>query len=133
MSRTKAQVSIEFLMLLIFMSLIFLTFVPFFWRQQVNIENENEYVIGRKLSLSIKKEIDTAVMFGSGYKRNFTLPEEISKSDYVVSINNKTLKVAWKDRMSVEYLIAHEIEGSIIPGKNRLENKNDVICINGAC
>ena len=45
----------------------------------MQIEEEAEYLIGEKIAASLKKEVDSAVMFGSGYKRNFTLPKQIKK------------------------------------------------------
>lgn len=130
MYHTKAQVSIEFLALVSFMVLTFLIYTPFFWQQQLDIEVEKEYLIGEKIALSVKKEIDIAVMFGSGYKRNFTLPEQISNSDYVIAIENKTLKLRWKNRATEENLIAHNISGNPKTGFNTLSNLNDVIYIN---
>ena len=130
MYHTKAQVSIEFLALVSFMVLTFLIYTPFFWQQQLDIEVEKEYLIGEKIALSVKKEIDIAVMFGSGYKRNFTLPGQISNSDYVIAIENKTLKIRWKNRATEENLIAHNISGNPKTGFNTLSNLNDVIYIN---
>ncbi len=130
MYHTKAQVSIEFLALVSFMVLTFVIYTPFFWQQQLDIEVEKEYLIGEKIALSVKKEIDIAVMFGSGYKRNFTLPEQISDSDYVIAIENKILKIRWKNRATEENLIAHNISGNPKSGFNTLSNLNDVIYIN---
>ena len=130
MYHTKAQVSIEFLALVSFMVLTFVIYTPFFWQQQLDIEVEKEYMIGGKIALSVKKEIDTAVMFGSGYNRNFTLPGQISDSDYVIAIENKILKIRWKDRATEENLIAHNISGNPKAGFNTLSNRDDVIYIN---
>jgi len=127
MSPTKAQVSIEFLMLIILMVVTFFIYVPFLWYQQLDIQTESEYLIGEKITTSLKKEIDTAVMFGSGYKRNFTLPEQILDSDYTISIQNKLLKISWKDKSTGEYLIAHSISGWPMPGQNTISNEDDVI------
>ena len=130
MYHTKAQVSIEFLALVSFMVLTFVIYTPFFWQQQLDIEVEKEYLIGEKIALSVKKEIDIAVMFGSGYKRNFTLPKQISNSNYVIAIENKTLKLRWKNRATEENLIAHNISGNPKAGFNTLSNWDDVIYIN---
>ncbi len=127
MFHTKAQVSVEFLMLVILMVLIFSIYVPFLWRQQLEIEEENEYLVGEKIASSIKNEVETAVMFGSGYRRNFTLPEDIFGSDYTISIDNKILRIRWKNKGTEEYLIAHQISGSPKPGKNIILNQEGVI------
>lgn len=125
--RGKAQVSIEFLMLVILMVLIFVIYMPFLWQQQLDIEQESEYLIGKKIAISLKKEVDTAVMFGSGYKRNFTLPEKILNSDYAIFIENKMLRIRWKNRATEEFLIAHNISGSPSSGQNTISNQDDVI------
>lgn len=120
----------EFMSLMAIMLLLFITYVPFFWQQQLEIETQKEYLIGEKVALSVKKEIDIAVMFGSGYRRNFTLPAEISQSRYTLSVYEKTLRVIWSDKATYENLIAHEIVGYPSPGQNVIENREDVIYIN---
>jgi len=126
----KAQVSMEFMSLIGIMLLLFIIYIPFFWQQQLDIETEKEYLIGEKVALSVKKEIDTAVMFGSGYRRNFTLPEQISHTDYTLIVTGKTLRVIWSDKATHENLIAHDIVGNPVPGQNVIENMEDVIYIN---
>ncbi len=123
----KAQVSAEFLMLIILMVLIFVVYVPFLWKEQLDIEEESEYLIGEKIAISLKKEIDTAVMFGPGYRRNFTLPEKIRDSYYIIAIEDKILKITWKNRATQESLIAHEISGTPGTGRNTISNQDDVI------
>jgi uncharacterized protein (UPF0333 family) len=130
MSRGKAQVSLEFMALVSFMLLFFVIYTPFFWQQQLDMEIEKEYLIGEKLALSVKKEIDTAVMFGTGYKRNFTLSEQISGSDYAIFVENKTLRIFWKDKSTTANLIAHNITGDPQPGFNTLSNRKDVVYLN---
>jgi uncharacterized protein (UPF0333 family) len=129
-TKPKGQVSMEFFSLIAVMLLIFVIYTPFFWQQQLDIETEKEYLVGEKIVTSVKKEINTAVMFGSGYRRNFTLPEEISHSDYTMTISKKILKMAWKDRTTEENLIAHNVTGNPKPGLNTIENRDDVIYIN---
>ena len=126
----KAQVSVEFLSLVSFMVILFLVYMPFFWMQQLDIQTEKEYLMGEKMVISVKKEIDTAVMFGPGYRRNFTLPDQIGPYDYVILIQDKTLKLNWKDRATEENLIAHSIVGNVQPGPNTIRNEDDVIYIN---
>lgn len=112
------------------MIILFLVYMPFFWMQQMDIETEKEYMVGEKLAISVKKEIDSAVMFGSGYRRNFTLPEQIVSYNYVIIIENKTLSLRWKDKATEETLIAHNITGNPQPGFNTIRNNNDVVYIN---
>lgn len=112
------------------MIILFVIYMPFFWMQQLDIETEKEYLIGEKMAVSVKKEIDTAVMFGSGYRRNFTLPELIGQNNYEIKIENKILSIKWDDKATEENLIAHNITGDPQPGFNTIINDKDTVYIN---
>ena len=75
----------------------------------------------------MKSEVELAVMFGHGYRRNFTLPADILGSNYSIDIKNKVVVVKWKDYEVHELLIAHKITGSPKPGKNTILNRRDEI------
>ena len=130
MYRTKAQISMEFMSLVSLMVLIFIAYAPFFWQQQIDIQIESEKMVAKRVLSSLKKEVDTAVMFGDGYKRNFTLPSNIAGSNYVILVDEdkKMIELRWKEKSTEEFLIAHEISGSPNPGQlNKIENRDDVI------
>jgi len=130
MSHTKAQVSMEFMALISLMVLIFVAYTPFFWQQQKEIQDHSEYMMAKRILSSVKKEVDTAVMFGDGYTRNFTVPSTISGIDYGITVNEekKMVTLFWKDKITYEFLIAHNITGNPVPGqKNKIENRDDVI------
>ncbi len=127
MSRIKAQVSVEFLMIFILMVLIFSIYVPYIWERELEIEKKGEFVVGRRIASNVKSEVELAVMFGHGYRRNFTLPADILGSNYSIDIRNKVVVVKWKDYEVHELLIAHKITGSPKPGKNTILNRRDEI------
>ena len=127
MSRIKAQVSAEFLMMFILMVLIFSIYVPYIWGRELEIEKKGEFIVGRRIASNVKSEVELAVMFGHGYRRNFTLPADILGSNYSIDIKNKIVVVKWKDYEVHELLIAHKITGSPKPGKNTILNRRDEI------
>jgi len=127
MSRIKAQVSAEFLMMFILMVLIFSIYVPYIWGRELEIEKKGEFIVGRRIASNVKSEVELAVMFGHGYRRNFTLPADILGSNYSIDIKNKVVVVKWKDYEVHELLIAHKITGSPKPGKNTILNRRDDI------
>ena len=127
MYHTKAQVSVEFLMIIVLMVLVFSVYVPFLWKQQIEIEKESEKIVGERIASTVKSEVETAVMFGSGYKRNFTLPGDMLGYNYTIEVFNKIIRIKWKDTEIDEFLIAHQISGSLSPGKNTISNRDDVI------
>jgi len=127
MSRTKAQTSIEFIVLISFILLVFAVFAPFLWEQQNKILSERKTLTAEKIALTIKKEVDMAVMFGSGYERNFTIPENILGSDYTIDIHGKVLVLDWKSGETNEILITNRTSGIPSPGKNKISNEDDTI------
>ena len=127
MSHTKAQASMEFIVLISFVLLIFAVFTPFLWKQQNEILSERKTLTAEKIALIIKKEVDMAVMFGSGYERNFTIPNDILGSNYTISIHGKILVLNWNSGETQEILITNKTSGIPSPGKNKISNEDDVI------
>jgi len=114
-------------MMFILMVLIFSIYVPYIWGRELEIEKKGEFIVGRRIASNVKSEVELAVMFGHGYRRNFTLPADILGSNYSIDIKNKIVVVKWKDYEVHELLIAHKITGSPKPGKNTILNRRDEI------
>ncbi|RLJ02994.1 MAG: hypothetical protein DRP11_02035 [Candidatus Aenigmatarchaeota archaeon] len=133
MLRTKSQVSLELMAFTGIIMLMLVMYTPIFWQQERAIIFEREDLIGNAIALSIEKEVNTAVRFGSGYSRNFTLPERILSKDYNITIYNESriLSVDWYGGGVNRQLITPKIIGSPSPGQNRIENVNGVVIFNG--
>lgn len=104
--------------------LVFSVFGPVFVQQVVRINDLRENLEANRIATVTEKEINTAIRFGHGYSRNFTLPTEIGSSDYNLTVvsENRLLRVAW-DRGSVtKQLTGKKLQGSPSPGKNHLKN-----------
>lgn len=125
----KAQVSVEFVLLFSVLMTIFIVYMPIFWQQTQLIREKREFLVGRKIGLIVKKEMNTANLFGSGYERNFTLPMRILDSNYTIEVNNESrlIFVRWKDSSIVEKVAAYKIKNSPSPGKNTIKNQKGVI------
>lgn len=93
------------------------------------IRSRKEYLIARRTGLAVKKEINMANIFGGGYRRNFTLPNNIAGHEYIIEIENgsRVLVLEWEGRNVVEEIITPKINGIPKPGKNTIRNVEGVI------
>lgn len=127
MSHTKAQISLEFMVLVGFVLLAFTIYTPILWQQQNEILGERKTLIGEKIALTLKNEIDMAVMFGSGYERNFTIPDYILNSKYTITVHDRIINVKWDTGETQEMIITNRTSGIPSPGKNTILNEDDEI------
>jgi len=130
-SERSGQVSIEFMAYFGILLSIFVAFSPVIFNQAVEIRKRSAAIKAARIGASIEKEINTAVRFGDGYSRNFTLPDKISKSDYSLQINSSEhgnfLSLKWNEGVETRQLIASEIQGEPIKGKNLIKNSDGII------
>ena len=85
MKVTKAQVSMEFLLLVSLMFLVFTFFFVFVNERILEYQLEDNYLALQDTGKTIEKEIDIALKVKDGYQRNFTLPPLVKGFDYTVA------------------------------------------------
>lgn len=107
----RGQTSIEFLILLGFMLIVFTSF--FVVAQDVVVENNQREIRYGLITVAngIRDEILTANQVHPGYSRVFTLPKEIHDTPYTAQILDSTELVLIAD--SYEYIIFLPIQVSI--------------------
>lgn len=129
MSPTKGQISLEFMAYVGLLLLIFSVFGPIYMQQTIQIGNQRENIKAERVASVMEKEINTAIRFGSGYSRNFTVPREIGGSNYTVGLypDERVLMVEWEDKIKRKQLLGNRFQGSPDPGENRISNVNGSI------
>ena len=129
MRTNKAQLSMEFIMLI---SIVFMTFVIFvaFVRMNYSEVNDNaEYLKVKDLALSIKFEFDRTIEVESGFQRGFILPATIDYIDYNVTKQSST--VILFSTSDAEYIITvPPFQGDIQKGNNIIKNIGGQIWLN---
>lgn len=128
----SGQISMEFMTYVGILLLIFAIFGPIFFQQAVRINLQREGLEANKIATILEKEINTAIRFGHGYRRNFTLSEEISNSNYSIQIHPEVrlLELKWRDQEVSRQLLGRDFEGSLHPGQNQIRNVRGEIIFN---
>jgi len=109
----KFQSSIEFLILLGILSLIFSVLINYpggylFYSDKLKIENQYKDICNQ-----VKEEIENALEIGSFYNRTFYLPP----GNYNVSISNYEIKVVYSGGEKICF-IPTNISSNLKEGKN---------------
>ena len=109
--------------------LILAVYLPVAWNRERLIKEEREDLLAWRTISNIKREINLAVSFGSGYQRNFTTPDKIITSNYTIEAINQSLAIFinWDNRQIVEQIITPNITSVPKPGVNTIKNVNGVI------
>ena len=101
----KSQFSIEFIVLIAFMFLVFVAFIGVIASKVVESKENERLKIAQDIATLAKNEIDLAKSASNGYSRNFELPVKISGNSYTVGIiNNRELVVNYIDKEHVSFL-----------------------------
>lgn len=131
--KTSGQISMEFIVYMGILLTVFSVFAPMIFTETIRIYNSRQDLVANRIATTLEKEINTAVVFGSGYSRNFTLPEKIVQSDYEVGVTSQAriVRVSWGKSAESRQIITNDVSGEATPGKNRIENVGGQIVFNG--
>ncbi|MFP4045776.1 MAG: hypothetical protein ACLFS3_01830 [Candidatus Aenigmatarchaeota archaeon] len=133
--RQTGQISMEFMSYMGILLLVFAVFAPLLFTEAFQIYRMRETLVAERIATTLEREINTAVVFGPGYSRNFTLPERIVRSNYTVSTNaeNRLLRVSWQDSKETRQIITNNITGGFSSEENRVKiaNQDNGIVLRG--
>ncbi|MCJ7429190.1 MAG: hypothetical protein MUP66_02255 [Candidatus Nanohaloarchaeota archaeon QJJ-5] len=128
-SANKGQASFEFMIVIIFLSILFAATIPTLGDRQVALTEREVSQQGKAIADTIAYEFDLAMAQGDGYYRNFELPAEIAYSDYNVTVDNGTVLVEWAQTQRFTGTAASDVDGEIEPGVNAIENQDGTIVV----
>lgn len=105
--KNKAQAAIEFIILIGFIAFIVGALIAVFgnviFEEQKEVEQEQ---IDSFLTY-VEEEIQLAKDSPNGYKRTFTLPEEIYGKNYTFFFGNDTIAIQWEAKEEAKFLPAY--------------------------
>jgi len=126
---TKAQSTIEFVLLTMVLFLFFVFFLSFSSTQLINTARQHEFDLLKKNVEIVGNEVALAASQKDGYERNFSIAETIAGSSYDITQNGKSLMFSTDD-YSYSINLAVEINGTIQKGENRIRKSNGVVYVN---
>ncbi|HKZ45501.1 MAG TPA: hypothetical protein VJ343_02240 [archaeon] len=126
----KAQVSVEFMVLILILLLIFILYVQngfSLQKDNISIGIDQE---AKRLSDKIAFEINMAVKSGTGYQRRFLVGESFAGiSNFDISVNDYVVSISWNQRYVGSQITTRSINGTVDKGWNLIENKDGVIYV----
>ena len=121
--KRKAQSSMEFFTLVGLAFLMTILFVVVSANEVREFSDQKEFFLIKDLALKLQKEVTLAADAVEGYKRTFTLPDELESTvDYFIQIRNNTITInSSKTVISVAIV---NVTGEFTKGSNTIEKKN---------
>jgi uncharacterized protein (UPF0333 family) len=127
----KAQVSVEFLVYFAFILLMAGLFLANHLTNSQKLSYLKMDVESRNLVDKIAFEINSAVIAGNGYEREFYLEDKIGGfSNYTVEIGDYYILVDWDGRSKISTIHTKSINGTLDKGWNLIRNNEGVIYVN---
>jgi len=125
----KAQSGLELMMLISYSLLVFSVIYIVFLQSSFTTIKEKRVMESQKLVEMIGYEIDIATSMGTGYSKNVTLSDTILGETYnVIVVSN--LVIVNSSQSYTASIITSNITGTILPGDNRIENRDGQIYAN---
>lgn len=127
----KAQVSIEFIVLVSVLLLIFIAFLlssSSLKFRLIGIKSDTE---AKELCDDIASEINHAVRAGNGYERRFHVEDSFyGVSNFDISIEGNSVFIDWNKKSVSSMIITNNVVGDVSKGWNKINNTNGVIYVN---
>ena len=129
MDKRIAQVSMEILILMSFLFLVFVIFLAFLNSRLSTEHSGKEALSLRDVSTQIQSEIRLAYNAKEGYSRTFVLPEKLDNRIYYdIEITGNSLLANTSKHQYV--MTIPEITGNIAKGSNSIRKINNTVLIN---
>ena len=125
----KAQSGLELMVLVSYSLLAFSVIYMVFLQSSLVTIKDKRAMESQKLVELVGYEIDIATSMGTGYSKNVTLSDTILGETYnVIVVSN--LVVVNSSQSYTTSIITSNITGTILPGDNRIENRDGLIYAN---
>ena len=123
----KSEVSTEFISLVGFILVIFIIVLIIVGSKNKDISESIIFSDAQRIANLIANEINFAASI-RGYYREFTLPPRLVESvNYSVFVNTdfRFVEVKWDSKSVISNIITGNVSGTVNPGVNRIEIKNE--------
>jgi len=124
----KAQIAIEFVLLVSISFIILLIFLKAVENQADDLNEKKEFVLVKDLAYNVQYEINMATQVKPGYNRTFFMPEKLNNKDYTITKVGNKITIGLKN--SEFTITVPEINGNITKGNNTIVNIGGVIYLN---
>lgn len=126
--KLKAQSSMEFLMLIGILLLVFIMFYVVMFERVQELNDKKAIILGEDIATKVQKEILLAAKVSEGYQREFTLPQKIEGMNYSILIRGREVTVKTPKTEVVK--IIPVVIGNITKEINTINKTNGIIYLN---
>jgi hypothetical protein len=139
MKSKKAQLSIEFLILLSFILIFFLIVLAVVNQRSAITNQEITNLYAKSVADQLSQEINSIYLGGDGLSKSVNLPEQLQdNTDYYVNIlpDSKQVRIFWTREDNEQFysapLVNSNMAGMLInlSGQVNLTNNNGIVTIN---
>lgn len=127
---SKAQISVEFFVLLGLAFLIAIVFELASVQQLNDFRAKKEGDLVKDLALKLQKEFLVAANVEDGYIRTFTIPTTLDNINYSLTTVNLTITV--ESANSLFIISIPNVVGNVSKGTNTINKTNGIIYVNSA-
>lgn len=129
MSRKKrAQVAIEFVILVGLLFFVMLLFLAFIRNYVVDVRSDKDRELLKDIAYAVQAEVHIAAGADDGYRRDFEVPVKIDSMNYTISIIEDEV---WAQTEKAEVVLnIPSIVGNLTMGDNTIRNDEGVIYLN---
>ena len=127
--RIKAQVAMEFMLLVGLGFMLFIVFSAAVKYRISNLEVEEEYILLKDVAYAVQNEISIATRIENGYYREFEIPKKLKNGqNYTINITNDYIYATTPNH---EFLIEiPPVVGNLVKNNNAINKTNDTLYIN---
>jgi hypothetical protein len=127
----KAQVTAEFIYLLGALSVFLVAFIAAYTWKNVQIQEQNMIFELERIGDEAANQVNLAHLSGSGFSKEYFLPEKIQGFSYNIIIHGNILRINTSKTSYVVTLTTSSINGNFTQGKNLIKNIGGIVNISG--
>ncbi|MFH1257456.1 MAG: hypothetical protein ABIG96_03125 [Candidatus Micrarchaeota archaeon] len=106
----KAQFSVDLLMVIGIMLLLFLALFQFYLSKSQDVRLVSEKLKGKEIADSVSEKVNLALLGGNGTEIKYNLPGNILDKDYDVSISGRRVEVGMQGFVVSSPILTSNIE-----------------------
>jgi hypothetical protein len=108
----KAQVSAEFMAVVIIVLVFSLAFYAMAFGKETTAQREERQGKLNSICNNLATRITNAEYYGFGFIQNYTLPEDLDGLDYNISVGNNTIVCNTSTYVSIQNFVARNVTNS---------------------
>ncbi len=131
MSLSKSQVTIEMILIIIFLIIFLTAFAGVVYYHLGHVYTESIDFEAKRIGNEVAGQINLALEEGDGYRKSYFLQEKIQGLDYNITIDsvNGRIEIEINGNTYFFPILTRNVSGNFSKGKNTIRNENGLIIV----